>query len=142
MVLADPDNRSDVITVLNQRIDRIWPAHKFDEIVVDAAMRMGLTIDVVEFRSRRLHKWRQYLETIPVDDAPEMLVVRLIERDLLEHCRSVLPIDSNDVMAALELQSGQDVALATSMAYRMFDSGLSDPVRLLAELEQWHASRQ
>ena len=141
-VLADPDNKSDVITVLNQRIDRSWPAHKFDAIVGDAAMRMGLTIDVVEFRSRRLNKWRQYLETIPVDDAPEMLVVRLIERDLLEHYRAVLPIDSNDVMAALELQPGQDVALAMSIAYRMFDSGLSDPVRLLAELEQWHASRK
>ena len=141
LVLADQDNRSDVITVLNQRIDRNWPAYKFDTIVGDAVTRMGQTIDVVKFRSWRLSKWRRYLETIPVDDEPERLIVRLIERDLLEHSRAVLPIDSNDVMAALGLQPGQDVELAMSLAYRMFDSGISDPERLLTELDQWRVSR-
>ena len=142
LVLSEPGNGSDVKANSQLRLDRNWPTHKFDQIIGDAATRMGQSLDVVEFRGRNINEWRQYLETVPADDDPEALIIRLIERGLLEHFKSVLPIDSNDVILELELAPGREVAKCLSIAYRLFDSGISGREELLEELKKRYASNK
>lgn len=108
MALADAEGREHFIDDLRRRLDRNWSAHEFDKVVDDAATRIGQRIDVPKFRQRRLATWRDFLDAIPEGDDPEGQVTRLIERDVLDHFRSVLPIDGRDVMNVLGLHSGPE----------------------------------
>ena len=136
MMLSEPEEGNNVIEDLRRRLDRNWPACKFDELAGDAVTRIGRTLDVSKFRQGRLAKWREFLETIPEGDDPEALVARLIERDVLDHFDSVLPIDGNDVMAILGLSPGHEVGEALNNARRLYSSGVTDPNDLLAYLQQ------
>ena len=135
MVLTGPENGRETIDDLRHRLDRNWPAFWFDRLVNDAATRMGLSLEVTKFRESRLEEWRRFLETIPEDDNPEVLVGRLIERDILVHVRYVIPIDSSDVMLVLGIEPGDEVLEYMRFAYRLFDQGITNRQALLAELE-------
>ena len=142
-VLAESKDGGKVVDDLRRRLDRNWPAYRFDAMASDAATRIGQKLDVPKFRQTRLVKWREYVETIPVGDDPEALVVRLIERDVLDHFGSVLPINGNDVMLALDLSPGPEVGDALNNARRLYGSGVIDPDRLLASLRQeYHPRRE
>ena len=134
LVLSGPEDGQGVIADLKLRLNRNWPAHRFDELVSDAAMRLGRQLDIQRFRQPRLVKWRAYLETVPQDADLEVLVVRLIERDLLDHFESVLPIDGNDVMSILNIDPGPEVAEALRTARRLFNAGTTDRGDLLCKL--------
>ena len=140
LALAESEDGNDIADDLMRRLDRDWPAHRFDEIVSDAATRIGQTLDVPRFRQTRLARWREFLPTIPKGDDPTALIVRLIERDVLDHFESVLPIDGNDVMAALGLESGPKVGEALGEARRFYRLGITDPNELLACLKQEHCT--
>ena len=135
-VIAEPEDGEKVIDDLRRRLNRNWPAYRFDELANDAVIRIGQKLDVPKFRRARLAKWKEYLETIPESDDPEVLVVRLIERDVLDHFGSVLPIDGNDVMSALDLAPGPEVGEALNNARRIHSSGVTDREKLLARLLQ------
>ena len=77
-----------------------------------------------------------FLNSIPDSDSPEILVARLIERDVLDHFESVLPIDGNDVMNALGIPPGPKVGEALLYARRLFGSGVRDPELLLVTLRR------
>lgn len=141
LVLAVSEDGKSIADDLRRRLDRNWPARRFDMLVGDAATRIGQTLDAPKFRQSRLARWREFLETIPEGDDPEALVARLIERDVLDHFESMLPIDGNDVMSALGLESGPKVGDALSDARRLFRSGITDPDELLACLKQGHHPR-
>lgn len=136
LVLAEPEDDARVIEDLRRRLDRNWPAYRFDELVRDAVTRMGQELDVPQFRQGRLAKWREYLSTIPASDDPEALIVRLVERDVLDHFESVLPINGNDVMASLNLSPGPEVRVALNTARQLYGSGVTEPDGLLARLQQ------
>lgn len=135
-VLSETEDKATIIESLRRQVDRDWPAHRFDELVSDAATRIGQSINVAKFRDPRLAKWKNYLQTVPEDDDPEILIVRLIERDMLDYFESVLPIDGKDVMATLELNPGPAVGKALRDARRLFRSGVTDRARLLACLRK------
>ena len=103
MSLMTVNERERVTSELKQRLDRNWEAHEFDALVNDAIIRIGRKLDVPKFRQARLAKWREFLETIPAGDDPKASLVRLIERDVLDHFESVLPIDGEDIMRGLEI---------------------------------------
>ena len=65
IALAETEDGGKTVEDLKRRLDRNWPAHKFDEIVTDAATRIGQSLHVPKFRRPRLAKWREYLGTIP-----------------------------------------------------------------------------
>ena len=134
IVVADPEARGRTIDDLKLRLDRNWPAYKFDELVGDAVTRMGQKLDIPKFRQVRLSKWRQYLEAIPEDDDPTVLILRLIERDVLDYFGSVLPIDSNEVMSSLSVGPGPEVAEWMYVARQIYRSGVTDRDQLLARL--------
>lgn len=136
LVLVESEDGNDIACDLRRRLNRNWPAHKFDMLVSDAARRMGKTIDAPKFRQSRLPRWRQFLETIPKYDNPEAQIVRLIEHDLLDHFESMLPIDGNDIMGTLGLESGPKVGQALSEARRIHRSGITDRGELLDHLKR------
>ena len=135
LVLTGPEDGEDVIADMKRRLDRNWPAYRFDQLVGDAAARIGQKLDVPKFRQSRLGKWRGFLQTIPNDDDPQILLTRLIERDILDHFESVLPIDTHDVMDALDITPGPEVGSALRRARWFFDSGVRDPKQLLSRLK-------
>jgi hypothetical protein len=59
---------------------------------------------------------------------------RLIERDLLDHAAHVLPVDGRDVMQALALSPGPEVARALRRARELFLSGITNRDDLLNAL--------
>lgn len=136
LVLAGSEDGNDIACDLRRRLYRNWHARRFDMLVSDAATRMGQTLDAAKFRQSRLPRWRQFLETIPKDDDPEAQIVRLIERDMLDHFESILPIDGNDVMGELGLESGPKVGEALSEARRLFRSGITDRGELMDHLKR------
>ena len=138
LVLAGSEDGNDIACDLRRRLDRNWPAYRFDMLVSDAATRIGQTIDAPKFRQSRLQRWRGFLETVPKDDDPEGQIVRLIERDVLDHFESVLPIDGNDIMGALGLESGPKVGEALSDARRIHRLGITDRGELLDHLKRSH----
>jgi hypothetical protein len=137
-VLTAADDGQSAIDDLRRRIERVWPAYKFDELVGDAATRLGLgvRIDVPKFRGTRLGKWRGLLESLAEGDNLEAQVIRLIERDLLDYVADVLPIDGRDVMSALALDPGPAVARVLHRARELYRSGITDRDRLLAKLAE------
>ena len=135
LVLTGSEDGGDVIADIKRQLDRNWPAYRFDQLVGDAAARIGQKLDVPKFRQSRLGKWREFLQTIPSDDDPQILLVRLIERDVLDHFESVLPIDGRDVMDALGLATGREVGTALRRARWFFDSGIREPKQLLNRLK-------
>ena len=124
------------IEELRHRLDRSWPADRFDEIVVDTCTRLGVSLDVPGFRNPRLAKWREFLATVPDADDPRRAITRLIERDVVDHTNDVLPVDGEDVMASLGLPPGPRVGDALRHARELFRSGVRDPQRLLDQLKE------
>ena len=134
--LVQSEDGGKITDDLRRLLDRNWPACRFDRLVMDAATRIGQRLDVPKFRQTRLAKWRGFLETIPQDDDPETLVVRLIERDVLDHFGTVLPIDGNDVMSTLGLSPGPRVGEALNVARGLYGSGVTNRDELLKCLLQ------
>lgn len=134
--LAESEDGGKIIEDLRHRLNRNWPAYRFDQLVNDAVTRIGQKLDVPKFRQARLGKWKKYLETIPEGDDPQALVVRLIERDVLDHFGSVLPIDGNDIMSVLRISPGPQVGEALNNARRLYSLGVTDKDNLLARLLQ------
>ena len=132
--LSDAESMEETIDDLRRRLDRNWSAHRFDQIVGDAALRIGQRLDARQFRERRLSAWREFLETIPEGDDPEGQITRLIERDVLDHFESALPIDGRDAMDILALNPGPEVGEALRLARRLFRSGTTDRAELLERL--------
>ena len=134
IALADAESREDVIDDLQRRLDRNWSAHEFDEIVGDAATRIGQRLDVPKFRQSRLAAWRDFLYAIPEGDDPEGQITRLIERDVLDHFESALPIDGRDVMEVLGLRPGPEVGEALRFARGLHRSGITGRAEMIERL--------
>ena len=132
--LSDAESGAETIDDLQRRLDRDWPAHRFDQIVGDAALRIGQRLDARKFRERRLSAWRDFLEAIPEGDDPESQITRLIERDVLDHFESALPIDGRDLMDTLGLAPGPEVGEALRRARQLHRSGITDRAELLERL--------
>lgn len=134
VVLSSPDDGETVIEDLRNRIERFWPPHKFDELVGDVAVRLGVRIDVVKFRAPRLARWQSFLASIPEEDDPAEAITRLMERDLLEYEDSVLPISGRDVIAAFSIPPGAEVGAMLRHARELFGAGVREKDELLRRL--------
>lgn len=139
-VLSAPDDGQAATADLRRRINRAWAAHEFHKLVGDAAIRLGITVDAKTFCAPRLRKWQEFLESLPDRDDPEGHMIRMIERDLLDHFADVLPIDGRDVMNALGLDPGPEVGSALHRTRELFRSGVRDPTKLLEYLKKNGAS--
>jgi len=121
---ASPE-RDITFAALRQRLKRDWPAHVYDEMVTDAAARIGEKINARALRERRLNDWRRFVEALSDETDMASEVERLIESDVLEHFRARLPISARDLIVALELAPGPRVKTALEIARQAFASGIT-----------------
>ena len=134
VVLLSPDDGEAVIEDLRNRIERFWPPHKFDALVGDEAIRLGVRIDVVKFRTPRLERWRSFLTNIPEDDNPTEAITRLVGRDLLKYEDGILPISGRDIMAEFDIPPGTEVGAMLRHAQELFGAGVREKGELLKRL--------
>ena len=139
LIVGDEDDM-DAIDDLKRRVDRSWSTDRLDALVGDVCVRLSLRIDVPKFRNSRLSEWRTFLDTVPEEDDPEQAVIRIIERDLLNHVSDILPIDGRDVMSALDLEPGPEIGRALQHARELFRAGIRDRSQLLEGLKEWYGS--
>ena len=132
--IAGNADEQGAIEELSHRLDRSWPADRFDEIVVDTCTRLGVSLHVPGFRDQRLAKWREFVAAVPDTDDPRRAITGLIERDVVDHTNDVLPVGGEDVMATLGLAPGPRVGDAILRARELFRSGIRDRQRLLDQL--------
>ena len=141
LAVSTPEDKEDIVADLQRRLDRSWPAYRFDELVRDACSRFRLNLDARRFGEPRLSKWRQYLETVPEEDDPKRQIISIIERDILDYTSDVLPINGKDVMSVLNLDPGPSVGDALRYARELFRSGVRGRQQLLERLKNdWPAS--
>ena len=135
-VLSSEDDGEAATQDLQRRVERTWMPAEFHELVSDAAYRLGITVDCVAFTSRKLGRWREYLECLPWSDDPVLHMERIIERDLLDHASEILPLDGKDIMNALELDPGPEVGKALHRARELYREGARDRAEILKGLMQ------
>lgn len=133
-VSQGPDNGAAIKAGLFLRIQTDCPAHRFDSIIEESAHRLGIDVNVKSFREFRIAKWRRFIEDIGSYDESEEQIVRLIERDLLDHVERLLPITGEDVMLALNIDPGPAVGELLRRAQTLYHSGVSDKEELLKRL--------
>lgn len=115
-IARDPESAELQFGVLRLRLNRDWQAFQFDQIVEDAATRLGQKIDVKAFRARRLSEWRKFLAALPEDADLKVEMQRVIDSEVFAHFRSRLPVSSDELMQAFALPPGTDVLFALEMA--------------------------
>ena len=133
-ILLSPDDGDLVISDMRHRLERVWAANRFDELVGEIAIGLGIRIDVVKFRTPRLATWRKFLQSIPDDDDPMDAMARLIERDLLEYEESILPISGRDVMSLLDIGPGTMVGKMLRYGRDLFNAGIRERGLLLEHI--------
>lgn len=97
-VIASPEDGEGAIAELIKRLDRDWPAHRFDRFVEDILVQMDRKLNVTAFRNQHLSNWREYLGCLPQGDDIETEIIQLIERDVLNFFHEILPIDGRDIL--------------------------------------------
>ena len=133
-IAASPDDCEIIFSELKRRLERNWPAVEFDKIVIDAATLIGERIDVGKFRNTRISAWRQFLDQLSEHVDLKKEATRIIERDIFDHFRSMLPITTIEIMKVLDLAPGPEVKQAIAMARELFDNGVRAPDTLLRQL--------
>jgi hypothetical protein len=106
--------------------------YQFDRVVEDAAARLGEKINARAFRDRHLPTWRTFLASLPDYADPIIELERLIDGQVADHFRSQLPIRTQEIMDALELEPGPDVKRAVEIVKRLFNSGVRNRDDLIA----------
>ena len=135
-ILSSTEDSDSILSDLKNRTNRDWPAHKFDSLVVDACTRIGSKLNLNQFRARRIAGWRAFLESVSEDDDPERRVISMIERDILDFQRDLLPIDGRDIMTTFGITPGPRVELMLARAQELFGSGVRDREDLLSSLRE------
>lgn len=136
-IMEDPVDGPSAVSGLKTRIERHWPATKFEALVSDAAIRLGIRVDFQRFTERRLHEWQKFIEVIPFDDDPKRTIVSLIERDLLTYHDSVLPINGEDVMKEFGIDPGPLVGRILGHAKELSATGVRGREALIRELQNY-----
>ena len=81
--------------------------------------RLDQDLNVPVFRDRHLKRWLSYLNTLSEKDDLETKMIRLVERDVLNHLDKILPIDGRDIIA-LGIPQGPDVGTALRKARELY----------------------
>lgn len=134
-VATSPEDRDIVFDDLRRRLARDWEPYQFDIIVQDSAARLGEKINAKAFRDRRLADWRRYISALPEDADLEQQMERLIDGEVVDHFRSVLPVRTQDIMDVLGLDPGPEVGRAIELARRIFELGVRDRDQLLSRVQ-------
>ncbi len=122
-IAEDSETAELQFAALRLRLNRDWQGFQFDQLVEDAATRLGQPIDAKAFRERRLSEWRKFLAGLPEDVDLKREMQRVIEAEVFSHFRARLPVSAEDLMEAFSLEPGTDVIFALEMARHLSSIG-------------------
>lgn len=122
------------------RLDRSWPASRFDPLIANVKYQLGReALNVVRFRNRHGDRWKRHLELLEDDFDFEYEATRLIEKTLLDEGAGVLPITGRDVIRRLGVEPGPKVGTLLEEARRHFDVKRCTKEELLEHLRAYGA---
>lgn len=97
---------------LNVRLDRNWPAYRFDAYVERAIQTFGYEgLDATEVRKGRIEQWRKVLEATQ-EDAIERILTLRIEADVLAFMCNALPAPAEEISKLLCFDEKSDLTAA------------------------------
>ena len=130
-VAASADDTKLVFADLKRRINREWAPFQFDAVVESSAARLGEKINAREFRDPRLDSWRKFVGSLPDDADIAREVERLIDGEVTNHFRALLPISLRELVEELDLAPGVQVKHAVEVLRSRQDRGITDRGQLL-----------
>ena len=131
--MVSPDDGEAAVRELRLRLRRTWPRQKFEATLQDALVRMGMTLNVERFVSAHMSRWQDSMEYLDFEGDVEEHMIRVIERDVLNHFDRVLPINGNDIIRLGVLQ-GPAVGEALGIARELVRAGYLEREELLRAL--------
>ena len=130
-IAASPDDTKTAFEDLQRRINREWAPFQFDSVVENAATRLGEKINARDFRDTRLDSWRKFVSALPDDVDISREVERLIDGEVANHFRALLPIPLRELTDELDLTPGVQVKHAVEVLRSLQDRGVSDRMIML-----------
>lgn len=130
-IAASADDTNLVFADLRLRINREWAPFQFDAVVESSAARLGEKINAREFRDRRLSSWRKFVSSLPDDVDISHEVERLIDGEVANHFRTLLPISLRELVDELDLAPGIQVKHAVEVLRSKQDRGVTNRGELL-----------
>jgi hypothetical protein len=136
---SDGDGARQNIDEWLRRLNRNWTGSAFDRLIDDAKYRLAReALHTVSFRNKHVDKWRKHLELMEDGFNFEFEATRLIEKTLLDEDSVLLPITGRDVIEAIEVKPGPEVAILLEEARRHFEVHRCAKADLLAHLRNHH----
>lgn len=132
-ILVSPDDGEAAVAELRLRLRRSWPRQKFETTLQDIVVRLGLKLNIGKFINAHIARWQEGMEFLDFEANIERHMIRVIERDVLNHFDAVLPIDGND-MISLGVPQGPQVREALGIARELERTGLRERDELLEAL--------
>lgn len=130
-IMRSAGDREHILATWRRRLQRDWDGYKFDGLINDAALRIGVSINAKALRDRHLSEWKNYLESIPEDEDPIPKMERLIDLVVFNHQQAVLPLGAKDLMLEFGLSPGPIIKEAMGYLREGFESGIRDKEALL-----------
>jgi hypothetical protein len=124
-----------IVTNLRNRLKREWAPYQFDELVENAAARLGEKINARSFRDSRLSEWRKFLASLPDDADCVLEMERRIDGEVADHFRATLSIPLRELSLILDVESGPELKVAVEKVRQLEASGLRGKAELLEALK-------
>lgn len=134
VVLASTIDGGAATQELRRRLDSNWPRHKFSSLLEDVLVRLDVQMNVDAFLNDHLATWQNSLDYCEHGQDSEGHIVRIIERDVLNHFADVLPVDGTDILA-MGVPQGPLVSLALNKAREYMSTGKKSRDELLQILK-------
>lgn len=97
----DPTDGKRLVQELKERLDRDWPAYRFDAYVERAIQIFGYEgLDATSVRNGRVDQWRKVLAATH-EDAIERILTQRIQAEVLEFMRNALPVPADEIAQLL-----------------------------------------
>ncbi len=135
-IAASPEDTKTTFADLQRRINREWAPFQFDSVVENAAARLGERINARDFRDPRLDAWRKFVAALPDDVDIAREVERLIDGEVANHFRALLPISLSELTDELDLTPGVQVKHAVEVLRSLQDRGISDRAVMLESVRK------
>ncbi len=122
-ISKDKEYLSIIITDWETRLTQNHPPHEFDRIIESAAMDMGReNLDPVKFRLQFYNSWISELRLLKKYNF-ETEVRKLVERDLLQNFKPVLPFNGNDIIDYFGIPPGKKVKELLELGHSILKIG-------------------
>jgi hypothetical protein len=121
--IRQDEARDEICRQWQDRISRDWPAHRYHQLIADAAGDIGQSdLDAQAFFSRQGHEIRKALALFSSEGDLEKEARRCIERILLTEFSQLLPITGGDIIQYFGIPPGPRVGELLMEARKIYET--------------------